>query len=150
MSKSFARHYHSYKYIPWALALFIFAFAIIFNLIGGFLSDGVPTGMAIAEDGQTEGFPLLWLLMHFMMLSLMFIVIVLVSFAWDAKKEPRQFIRKKTLNRDILIEKRKQEAKSRFHRHWRSGFSKETLRESLLEKGHDRNEVEKLLDEHIK
>jgi hypothetical protein len=150
MSKSFTRHYHSYKYIPAAFALFLFAFAIFYNLVAGFLSDGVPTAMVVLQDGElveTDA-SMLWLVMHFMMLALLFVVIVMVAYAWDTKSEPRPMIRHPIVNRDELVAKREKERRIRMHRQFKQGFSRHHLRQHLLDKGHSREDIEEALDRH--
>jgi hypothetical protein len=185
MSRSFTRYYHSYKYIPAVLVIMIFAFALFYNIVGGFLSDGMPVAFVIseqitegtedtaaacpedalesecteyaAEDGTTtvvtkeKGSPVVMLLMHFMMLALIFVTIVLVAFAFDAKHEPRQFITraiKTSSEHEAAAKLKKEQAKLRLHKAFKSGFSRHHIRESLLDKGHSEKDVDELLDRH--
>jgi uncharacterized membrane protein YjgN (DUF898 family) len=152
MSKSFHRHYHSYKYLPAALLLFLFALAIIYNIVAGFMSDGIPVGMVIVDmDGnEVETNPMLWLVMHFTMLALMFIVIVMVAFAWDTKREPRQIIRREIVDRDVLLERRRRETRAKLHKAIKRGFDRDRMREHLLERGHSDRDIEEALDRHLR
>jgi hypothetical protein len=165
MSRSFTRYYHSYKYIPAVLVIMIFAFALFYNIVGGFLSDGMPVAFVISEDSPTNvadgtesdgttvetGSPVVMLLMHFMMLALIFVTIVLVAFAFDTKHEPRQFITraiKTSSEHEAAAKLKKEQAKARLHRAFKSGFDRHHIKESLLDKGHNERDVDELLDRH--
>jgi hypothetical protein len=147
---SFTRHYHSYKYITAAFVIFLFAFAIIYNIVAGFLSSGIPVGMVILDSGEPSSAvsSLLWVIMHFMMLSLIFIVIVLVAYAWDTKREPRAMIKHPVINRDEVLEKRKKEARLKLHKTFKRGFSRHHIHEHLLEKGYTDSEIHEALERH--
>ncbi|MEM4267399.1 MAG: hypothetical protein QXK37_01055 [Candidatus Woesearchaeota archaeon] len=152
MSRSFTRHYTSYRWLSAALIIFIFAFSIIFNLVA-YISGGVPVGFVISNEvgGYVEtNASIIWLVMHFMMLVLLFIVIALVAFAFDAKKEPRQFVKRKIVWRNEAVEMAQQKAASRerIQKTFARGFKRKEIHEHLLEKGHDVKDIEKVLDKH--